>query len=213
MFGSDFYDDRYQRRKVIYTDSAYYGSSAGRTVTTTSQVCSACGRFRSPSWSARHPLRYGEVPRASMCRKCVGKSTSSEQSACPRRRRGHHHHHSRQLHSEYTDDPYSNYDSRDPYHLRRRYRSDSLGYIRPRSLVRSGSGERVNIIIQNEGTTPKTRVRTLSSSDDFVRVTHRVSVDQPVRRRVLRSVSLDPLFADEDVEEVLSTRRPLRRAR
>ena len=213
MFGSDYYDDRYRRRRAVYTDGAHQGSSAGRPVTNISQVCSSCGKFRSPSWSARHPLRYGEVPRASMCRKCARKSTSSEQPAYPRRYRRHHHRRSRHLHSDYTDDPYSSYDSRDPGQLRRRYRSDSLGYIRPRSLVRSGSGERVNIIIRNEGYRPKTQVRTLSSSEDLIHVTRHVSVDKPVRRRVMRSDSLDPVYIDEDLEELVPTRRPLRRAR
>ena len=215
MFGSDYHDDHYRTRRVIYTDGAYHGSSVGRTVTSTNQVCSSCGKFRSPSWSARHPLRYGEVPRASMCRKCAGKSTSSGQPAYRRRRRRHYHHdrHGRRPRSDYTDDSYSSDDSRDPCHLRRRYRSDSLGCITRRSLVRSCSGERVNIIIRNEGTTPKAQVRTLSSSDDVVRVTHRVIVDQPARRRVLRSSSLDPAYTDGDLEKAVPMRRPLRHAR
>ena len=215
MFGSDYdyYDDRYRRRRVIHTDGVHYGSSAGHTVTSTRQVCSACGKFRSPSWSARHPLQYGEVTRSSMCRKCVGKSTSSAETPYYPRRRRHYHHHSHLHHSDCTDDPCSSHDSKHSCRLRRRYRSDSLGYIRPRSLVRPGSGEGVNIVIRNEGPAPTTRVRTMSSSDDFVRVSRRVSVDRPGRRRILRSKSFDPIYTDEVVEEVLPRRRPLSHAR
>lgn len=215
MFGSDYeyYDDHYRKRKVIYTDSAHHRSPTGRTSTSTRQTCSACGKFRSPSWSARHPLRYGEIPRPSLCRKCVGKSTSSAETPGYPRRPRRYSHRSHPCYSDCTEGLYSSHDSTDPCHLRRRYKSDSLGYIRPRSLARSGSADRVNITIQNNGFTPKSRVRTMSSSNDAVRVIHRISVDRPVRCRTLRSKSSDVAFTDEVVEEVFPRRRPLSYAR
>ena len=54
--------------------------------------CSACGKFRSPSYHARHPLATGEVPRPSICRKCIKERTSSEGSDTEeiQRRKGNH---------------------------------------------------------------------------------------------------------------------------
>ena len=92
MFGSDYdhYDDRYRRRGRVYADGPCLGSPFGRPAPSTRQACSACGKFRSPSWSARNPLRYGEVARSNLCRKCMGKSTSSADTPYhPRRRRRH----------------------------------------------------------------------------------------------------------------------------
>lgn len=215
MFTSDYdrYNDRYRRRRGIYADGPSLGSSIGRPVTSTRQACSACGKFRSPSWSARNPLRYGEVSRSNLCRKCMGKSTSSADTPYDPRRRRHHYHRSHPRHSDNSEDLYLSHSSTDPYHPRRRYGSESLGYIRPRSLVRSGSGERVNIVIRNEGCAPESRVRTVSSSDEVVRIIRRIAVDRPAHRRILRSVSSDPFFTDNLMEEVLPRRRPLSRAR
>ena len=43
-------------------------------------TCSACGKLRSASYCARHPLAPGEVPRLSTCRRCIREQTSSEES-------------------------------------------------------------------------------------------------------------------------------------
>lgn len=215
MFGSDYgyYDDRYRQRRVIY-DNPRYGLPPHRPVASTRQVCSGCGKFRSPSWSARHPVRYGEVPLSSLCRKCTRKSTSSAESPYyPRRRRRRHHHHGHSRNCDSTGDSPSHYDGMYPCHPHGRYRSESLDYVRPRSLRRSGSGERMNVVIQNNGSCPPSRVRTMSSSDDAVRVTHRVAVDRPARRGILRSASSDFAFSDGFVEEVMPRRRPLSNAR
>ena len=215
MFGSDYdcYDDRYRKRRVAYTNSPRYGPFADRMVTGTRQACSACGKFRSPSWSARHPLTYGEVPRSSLCRKCMGKSTSSAETPYHPRRRRREYHHSHPRYSDCTEHLHSTCDDTDPRRLRRRYRSSSLDYLRPRSRVRSGSGERVNIIIQNDGRTPRPRVRTMSSSDGTVRVIHRIAVDRPARRGILRSLSSDAAYSDGLTEEVVPRRRPLSHTR
>ena len=181
------YGDRYRRRSSFHRDDAYYGSTAGRVVITASQVCGACGRKRSPSWSARHPLRYGEVPRGGLCRKCANKSTSSERSTYSRRLPRLHRPRIRHRHTGCTDDFYSSFESRDPCHLRRRYRSDSVGYLRPRSLV------------------------SIASTDDLVRVSRRVLVDRP-RRGILRTPSTCSVYSDEILER-LPRRRSLRHTR
>ena len=43
-------------------------------------TCSTCGKLRSASYRASHPLEPGEVPRPSTCRRCIREQTSSEES-------------------------------------------------------------------------------------------------------------------------------------
>lgn len=40
--------------------------------------CSVCGRFRSPRYHYRHPIPPGELPRATVCRRCLEEATDSE---------------------------------------------------------------------------------------------------------------------------------------
>ena len=220
MFGGDYYSDGYsdRRRRVIYTDGGYHGSRYSTLpsrlpvpITTHRQVCSACGKYRSPSWCARNPVRYGEIPISNICRRCADKSTSSEESRHHLRRRRRHHHH-RDSYVDGSYDTYASLESRYDY-PRHRHRSDSLGYIRPRSLARSPSADRVNIVIQNDAREPRARIRTMSSSDDVVRVSRRVSVDRLPRRRYVRSVSSSPVLTEDVVEDYLPMRRPLSRTR
>ena len=42
--------------------------------------CSSCGRYRSPGYHSRHPFRPDDIPGSSICRRCVKKYTSSEES-------------------------------------------------------------------------------------------------------------------------------------
>lgn len=42
-------------------------------------TCAACGKFRSARYHYRHPLAPGEIPRPTLCRKCVKQRTSSEE--------------------------------------------------------------------------------------------------------------------------------------
>ena len=205
LWGSDE-SWRTTTRRTVYVhpqDSHYpIGSSRGRVATTTQQTCSACGKFRSPSWSARHPLRLGESPRANICRRCADKSTSSEDT--PRRHRKRKHHRRYRDSSSY-DDSFSSADLRK--FLRKRHRSDSLTYIKPRHLARARSSEGVNIVIQNHAGERKPRVRTLSSSDESIRVTRRLSFE---RLRPQRASSVEEELVRE---HYLPRRRSLSRAR
>ena len=42
--------------------------------------CKSCGKYRSPGYHSRHPFRPGDIPSSSICRRCVKKYTSSEES-------------------------------------------------------------------------------------------------------------------------------------
>ena len=42
--------------------------------------CSSCGKYRSPGYHSRHPFIPGHIPSSSICRRCVKKYTSSEES-------------------------------------------------------------------------------------------------------------------------------------
>ena len=43
-------------------------------------TCGSCGKFRSATYCKSHPLAEGEVPKPSLCRKCVHNKTSSGES-------------------------------------------------------------------------------------------------------------------------------------
>ena len=55
-------------------------------------TCGFCGKYRSPNYQSRHPLAPGEVPRPSICRKCIKEQTSSEDTPDEghRAQRSHH---------------------------------------------------------------------------------------------------------------------------
>ena len=43
--------------------------------------CSSCGRFRSPAYHYKHPIPTGELPKATVCRRCREDETSSDASS------------------------------------------------------------------------------------------------------------------------------------
>jgi hypothetical protein len=43
-------------------------------------TCGACGKFRSPSYHARHPVAPGQTPTPTLCQRCKSVGTSSEDS-------------------------------------------------------------------------------------------------------------------------------------
>ncbi|MCJ1386860.1 hypothetical protein MMC17_009988 [Xylographa soralifera] len=47
---------------------------------TLQHTCSSCGKYRSASYQSRHPLAPGEIPKSGICRRCIRKHTSSEDS-------------------------------------------------------------------------------------------------------------------------------------
>ena len=161
-------------------------NGTGRVVTSYQQTCASCGKFRSASWQARHPLVPGVTPTPRVCRKCHGKSTSSEEaySSHPRRRRHHYHSRSpsRRYSRRYTDSTADYYSSKEYDRPSRRDKARSREYVRPRS--RSGGNVRVVIANQSgDGTIPR-REYTRSSSTDAVRVIRRTEIiDEPKRSR------------------------------
>lgn len=195
-----------------------------RVATTIQQVCSACGKFRSPSWSARHPLKLGETPRASLCKRCVDISTSSEDSGS-RHGRKKHRRNSRTFtnsfeHSRSSEDIRrigrrlrrisDSLSSDNAPKWRRRYRhgSGSSAYGTPRSRVGSVSTEGINIFIQSSPSESRPRIRTVSSSSESIHITQRASYNRSPRHG--RTSSFEDVFASE---RFLPQRRSLSRAR
>ena len=182
------------------------GASAAPIATVIQQTCSGCGKFRSPKWSASHPLQLGEAPRSNLCRKCAKKSTLSEEQESSyerREKRQRRHHHRR------STDSLDEFSREELRRLRRNYRSDSVNYMRPSRLAgsRSASADRINITIKNETNKSKPRVRTISSSDESIRVRTRASYDRtPIRRSSSSS-------EEEIVRDYLPRRRSLSHAR
>lgn len=161
------------------------------------QTCASCGRFRSANWQARHPLAAGASSSSSICRRCRGKYTSSEESVTKYRSRRRHHHHSRH-HSHHHSHRYR-VTTEDcctgKEHVRppRRYSSCSPNYVKP-STTRSRSREDVRVVIANQSgdrvsfdrVIPR-RELTTSSSTDGVRVIRRTEVIDAPRRLRCRS--------------------------
>ena len=84
-----------------------WASGSGRVAHTISQTCSACGKYRSPGWQARHPLIPGEAPPPTLCKSCRDKNTSSEESDCcpppkKRKKRKHRHYHCTESEDDYV---------------------------------------------------------------------------------------------------------------
>ena len=145
------YDD-YPRRRRVYRpprNAIPYDAGHGRVATTMQQTCSACGKFRSPSWQARHPLIPGDIPPPTICRSCRDKKSSSEESECFRRdrkRHKHRHYHCTDSDEEYVCEPV----------LPRRH-SRHIHCHHPRALTPSPSRESVNIFIDNDSGARKPR--------------------------------------------------------
>ena len=161
-------------------------NGTGRVVTSVQQTCASCGKFRSASWQARHPLVPGIAPNPSVCRKCHGKYTSSEEAYPSHSRRRRHHYHSRspsrRYSRRYADSTESYYTNRDYDRPSRRDRVYSREYVKPRS--HSGGNVRVVIANQSGDRTVPRREYTRSSSTDGVRVMRRTEViDEPKRSR------------------------------
>lgn len=191
MFGRKYRDRYYYDRATdTYRPLAFATptctNGTGRVVTSVQQTCASCGKFRSASWQARHPLVPGVTPVPSVCRKCHGKYTSSEEAYPSHHRRRRHHHYSRSPSRRYsaryagsTEDYYS---SRDYDKPSRRDRAYNREYVRPRS--HSGGNVRVVIANQSGDRTVPRREYTRSSSTDGVRVIRRTEIiDEPKRSR------------------------------
>ena len=136
-FYSRRYGDRRKRRPAVQY------VSQGRVATTTLQhTCSACGRFRSPNWQARHPLLPGEVPKPSLCKACRAKSTSSDDSDCSLRGRKRHRrrHHQRTPSCSHTGHECPG----------RPCSSHTRHCHHPSKLTPSPSHDNVNIVIEND---------------------------------------------------------------
>ena len=89
-------------------------------------ACVSCGKFRSPGYEHRHPLAPGEIPKSSICKKCKGKETSSEESSDGRRksRDGVKYYRLRRRWTASTGDRISEFERGRPRHLAgRRYGS------------------------------------------------------------------------------------------
>ena len=160
--------------------------SSGRVVTSVQQTCASCGKFRSASWQARHPLVPGVTPVPSVCRKCHGKSTSSEETYPSHSRRRRHHYHvrspSRRHSRRYADSTEDYYYSREYDRPTRRHKVCSPEYVNRRS--HSGGNVRVVIANQSGDRTVPRREYTKSSSTDGVRVIRRTEIiDEPKRSR------------------------------
>ena len=194
MFGRKYRDRYYYDRATdtyrpfaatqYATPTCTHGT--GRVVTSVQQTCASCGKFRSASWQARHPLVTGVTPIPSVCRKCHGKYTSSEEaySSHPRRRRHHYHSSSpsRRYSRRYTDSTEDYHSSREYDRPSRRHGIRGREYVRPRS--RSGGNVRVVIANQSGDRTVPTHEYTRSSSTDGVRVIRRTEIiDEPKRSR------------------------------
>ncbi len=69
--------------EIVPPERTTYVTRRPRRITkpTMRHTCASCGKFRSSSYEHRHPLALGEVPKPTMCGKCVRKQTSSEESA------------------------------------------------------------------------------------------------------------------------------------
>ena len=161
-------------------------NGTGRVVTSVQQTCASCGKFRSASWQARHPLAPGVTPIASVCRKCHGKYTSSEEVYPSHNRRRRHHYPSRspsrRYSRRYADSTEDYYSSRDYDRPSRRDRAYSRDFVRPRS--HSGGNVRVVIANQSGDRTVPRREYTRSSSTDGVRVIRRTEIiDEPKHSR------------------------------
>ena len=161
-------------------------NGTGRMVTSVQQTCASCGKFRSASWQARHPLVPGVTPVPSVCRKCHGKYTSSEEAYPSHHRRRRHHYHfrspSRRYSRRYAGSTEDYYSSKDYDRPSRRDRAYSREYVRPRS--HSGGNVRVVIANQSGDRTVPRREYTRSSSTDGVRVIRRTEIiDEPRRSR------------------------------
>lgn len=194
MFGRKYRDRYYYDRATdtyrpliatqFATPSCTHGS--GRVVTSVQQTCASCGKFRSASWQTRHPLVPGVTPIPSVCRKCHGKSTSSEETYPSHNRRSRHHYHARspsRRHSRrYADSTEDYYYSREYDRPTRRHRACSQEYVKRRS--HSGGNVRVVIANQSGDRTVPRREYTRSSSTDGVRVIRRTEIiDEPKRSR------------------------------
>ncbi|KAL9124873.1 MAG: hypothetical protein Q9217_005845 [Psora testacea] len=140
-FEYEYYTRRhgYQRRPHA---AAPYRVRYERVPTTPQQTCSACGKFRSPSWQARHPVVPGQIPKPALCKACRDKSTSVEDSDYSYRGRRRHRHRQRQ----YTDS------GEGPAHRwSHRYCCSPAQHCHQSpSLAPSRSRDSINILIDND---------------------------------------------------------------
>ena len=200
-------------RRLAFAPQAEVPSSSGygRVATSVQQTCASCGRFRSASWQARHPLIAGTVATSSICRRCRGKHTSSEETVPRHHRKRHHHSHRHSRHCTDTTD--ASYSSREYVKPAPRYMSCNRDYVRPRSRSRDA----VRIVIANQSgdrvaadrVVPK-REYTASSSTDGIRIIRRTEVidaPRPLRSRS-KSRSSRPSYIEDGARYIEDLSRP-----
>ncbi|KAL9633461.1 MAG: hypothetical protein Q9164_004689 [Protoblastenia rupestris] len=222
--GSDYdreYDYYSRRRRSHRRSRSTVTHGRVRAAATPQQTCSACGKFRSPSWQARHPVFVGETPTPSLCKTCRKKSTSSEDSEHVRQGRRRHSY--RHCHGTDTCDDSSHLRSHRPPPLPIRH------YHHPHSSPPSASHESINIHVEDSSHRDRATIREpTTSTEDEVRVTSEVTsrlrsrssvaVDDhyPRRRRsvsiirYVRSRSPEQAHVVDELDEI---RRPRRRSR
>ena len=155
-------------------------------------TCGSCGKFRSPSYHSRHPLAPGEIPKPTVCRKCIKERTSSEQSEDEEHRnqkyfgRGKRHKQKksrerRRQHENSTEESRSISSGREGIRIIRRVRSTSRSTkTRRASRSSSVSGGRISIPHRPEDV----RHRIRRYSDDKINIIERTRyVDRTKRYR------------------------------
>lgn len=174
-------------------------------------TCAACGKFRSARYHYRHPIAPGESPRPTLCRKCVKKHTSSEESeemerARWRKKDKEREGYRRRQHRSESSEEWSSSSSHEERHRRHQYRSLNESRTQRRS-TQSGSGASTRIYIIRR---PEVKPRPRSSSDN-IRIIRRFrsSEEPPGILRHSRNryspydghYSYEDYHSDEEVEE------------
>lgn len=143
--------------------------------------CKVCGKFRSQNYTKRHPLPPGQLPSATVCRRCERDKTSTEDSSdsstqprrSRRRRRRRGHHSDRMLIAIDADSDNEERVSRRHGSVeitRRRTSRDRYRRRHYRRESRSSSHDRVHVSIGNDGRrTPERVVERIRYIDESFR--------------------------------------------
>ncbi|KAL8805870.1 MAG: hypothetical protein Q9200_005250 [Gallowayella weberi] len=155
--------------------------------------CASCGKFRSPRYHYRHPLAPGEIPRPTLCRKCVKQHTSSEElndverERWKKKKREARH---RRRHRSYSSEEWSSSSSQEE---RRRYHRSRPAYDRRRQKrspqSSSATSTKIYIIRQPEyRRRPEERQRQQhTNSSENMRIIRQVVPSEDLPRPILRS--------------------------
>ena len=156
-------------------------------------TCASCGKFRSPSYHSRHPLAPREIPKPTICRKCIKESTSTDESEDSHqksrkwdsRRARRKHRKYRGQHTASNKNSRNSPSSNEDIRIVRRSRSASR---RPRSLSQSSSISATRIPILSRPTNSRRNWK--QPSDDRVKIVERIyyldrANEQPSRSRSL----------------------------